>query len=258
MTASSSAPTVDVFAWKPDGPTPVYNFGDMLGPIIVAELLNRLQLDPARARRDAQLLSVGSVLHFARAGAVVWGAGRNGKVPDALHPPVALDVRAVRGPLTRQFLIKRGYDVPEVFGDPALLTPLLFPRLLALEKRVGVLFVPNLNDRFQRIPRGVQTLDPRRPLLECLETIASSELVVGSSLHGLVVAEALGIPAGPVVSQMEHPFKYQDYYLGTGRSFEPAKTIRRAIKTAGALPEFDSAQLLKAFPADLWHPSPVG
>ena len=77
---------VDVAAWNPVRSTgrwgrrslrarPLANFGDLLGPLIVRELVTELGLRPARERR--RLLAIGSVLHFGRAGDVVWGAGRN-------------------------------------------------------------------------------------------------------------------------------------------------------------------------------------
>ena len=54
---------------------PARNFGDLLGPQIVSRLLERngIAAGTPPARR---LLTVGSVLHLAHAGDVVWGSGR--------------------------------------------------------------------------------------------------------------------------------------------------------------------------------------
>ena len=236
----------------------VNNFGDLLGPLIVKRMLALHRVDPETARGERRLLSVGSVVHFARDDDVIWGSGVNGKVSGAAYRFRALDVRAVRGPRTREFLVNRGINVPEVFGDPALLLPHVLPGLAAASevKRHSLTVVPNFND-FSEYKLTSTLLDPRRPLRTCLERIAQSELVIGSSLHAIVVAESLGVPARLIRSPIEDPFKYEDYYLGTGRSTaEVAGTVEEAVGMGGESgPIFDAARLLGAFPFDLWHAS---
>jgi pyruvyltransferase len=234
---------------------PVSNFGDLLGPLIVDGMRRHLGFE-GPPTRDAQLLSIGSVMHFAHDDAVVWGTGVNGKADASLHRAERLDVRATRGPVTEQWLRSRGFDVPSgVHGDPALLLPWVLPELQSMPNRRDVTVVMNLNDP---PPRGRRdALDPRRPLRECLETIAASRLVVGSSLHGVIVAEALGIPARLVASTVEPRMKYDDYYGGTGRpEYHPARSIDEAIAIGGeeAL-SWDPDPLIAAFPTDLWHAS---
>jgi pyruvyltransferase len=251
---------VDVAAWNPVRSSnrwgrhvlrarPVRNFGDLLGPVIVRELVAQLGLGGAVERR--RLLAVGSVLHFGRPGDVVWGAGRNAK---AGAPPDGLDVRAVRGPRT-------GADHPAavVGGDPALLLAGLRPDLLVHPtRRTGVAIVPNLNELASVTDRrGI--LSPRAPLARVLRTIARSTLVVGSSLHGVIVAEALGVPARAVRAVEEPAFKYEDYYLATGRDPDEvvAGSVEEALARGGApAPRWDPEPLLTAFPADLWAGEP--
>jgi pyruvyltransferase len=252
---------VDVAAWNPVRSSnrwgrhalvarPVRNFGDLLGPVIVRELVAQLGLGPAVERR--RLLAVGSVLHFGRPGDAVWGAGRNAKA-GAL--PDGLDVRAVRGPRT-------GADYPRaiVGGDPALLLGGLRPELVVDPScRSGVTLVPNLNELGAvRDRRGI--LSPRAPLGRVLRTIARSSLVIGSSLHGVIVAEALGVPARAVRAVAEPAFKYEDYYLATGR--DPldvvAGSVDEARERGGApAPRWDPTPLLAAFPVDLWSGEPT-
>lgn len=235
---------------------PVNNFGDLLGPIVVDSVLRNagLRID-AEVSHPSRLLTVGSILHLARSGDVVWGSGRNGKVRESAHSFAHLDVRAVRGPLTRSFLTERGLAVPEIYGDPALLLPRVMPHLRqwAMQPVYDVTYVPNMND-YHRAERGSWLLSPRSALNDCLQRIARSRLVVGSSLHALVVAEALGIPARAVRSRVETEFKYADYYLGTGRSdFRIASTPEEAVRWGGERPvQFSEAALLQAFPLDLW------
>lgn len=252
---------VDVAAWNPIRATgrwgtpalrarPIGNFGDLLGPILVRELVTRLGLGRARARR--RLLAVGSVLHLARPGDVVWGAGRNAKAGEAAGD---LDVRAVRGPRTAE-----AYPGVVAGGDPALLLAGLRPEFVVpRERRQGVAIVPNLNELAAvRDRRGV--VNPRSPLRHVLRRIAGSELVVGSSLHGIVVAEALGVPARAVRSIAEPALKYEDHYLATGRdpAAAIAHSVAEAIERGGAPPPvWDPEPLLAAFPADLWAGTPL-
>jgi pyruvyltransferase len=251
---------IDVYCWNPRRPlrdwpgvrrfpVPVNNFGDLLGPLIIDGMIRHLGLgEPVRS---AQLMSVGSVLHLASSGAVVWGSGVNGKMPrDDI--PNDLDIRAVRGPRTAEALRAKGYAPPEVFGDPALLLPLLRPDLAAKRRLWDVAVVPNLNDRAAY--GGRRVLNPRLPLRWCLHQITASRLVVGSSLHGVIVAEAFGVPARLIRSQHEDELKYRDYYEATGRpDFQSAGSVPEAIELGGeAAPVFDPSPLIDAFPRDLW------
>lgn len=249
---------VPVVRWDPlrphpDGPRRVSNFGDLLGPLIIRELLGRVPVVVPDRRR---LVAVGSVLHFARPGDVVWGSGVNGKMPPVALGAGDLDVRAVRGPLTRAALALAGMEPGDVIGDPALLIPELVPDLV---HRAGgartrdVTIIPNLNDRkdHRNDPRAV---DPTAPLLEVLRAIAESRLVVASSLHALIVADALGVDAVPLASRAEHPFKYADHYAGTGRrEVLPARTVEDALASSPPPPlSLDLMPLRRSFPLDLW------
>lgn len=271
---------VDVMHWNPRVPLPfrprrlfrwtkrlpagrrVNNFGDLLGPIVVAQQAHALHASsrpPALPR--ARLAAVGSVVHMLDPGTCVWGAGVNGNHLE-LPLPESLNVRAVRGPLTRRYLMERGTQVPEVFGDPALLID--YSKWIRGSAVGGVVCIQNLNDP---VPvsgdggsLGARVVSPTSALQAVVSQIAGADLVVGSSLHAVIVAEALGIPARVVVSDSEPDFKYRDYYEGTGRSGVAfARTVQDAIRMGGvdAPPEIDTA-LAAAFPLDLWGADPDG
>jgi pyruvyltransferase len=233
----------------------VNNFGDLIGPLLVREILHRRGIDPGKGRRGGRLLTVGSILHFARSGDTVWGSGINGKVL-ALRPGLRLDVRAVRGPVTQRLLGERGIEAPSVYGDPGLLWGTFWPRdSYRTGERRRVAIVPNLHDwpHHRGDPRAIS---PRGDVHRIIGQIAGSDLVVASSLHGLVVAESFGIPARLVRPGTEPLLKYCDYYEGTGRpGFTPAATVDEAVDLGGEPPPvWDRDGLLAAFPIDLWSP----
>ena len=101
--------------------------GDYLSPVIVNHMLQSYGLrQDVIVERTRHLYAVGSILAHGYQNATVWGSGLlNGNTKKArlyLHMQ-KLDIRAVRGPLTREVLIRNGKKVPEVYGDPAIIMP---------------------------------------------------------------------------------------------------------------------------------------
>ncbi len=244
---------VELFHWQPKSGE--QNFGDHLSRVVVSQLLaqREILLDETVAARR-RLLAIGSILHFARNHDVVWGSGVNGKVDENNHKFEKLDVRAVRGPLTRNYLMQRGIAVPEVYGDPALLLPTLFPTRFRKSPRRECAFVPNLHDLSKTV-NECDVISPLLPWNKVIEAILESEFIIASSLHGLIVAEAFGIPACYLrLSETEAMFKYEDYYQGTGRTdIRVAGSFGDARSSGGAPePNFNPQPLMDAFPIDLW------
>ncbi|GLQ53654.1 hypothetical protein GCM10010862_09130 [Devosia nitrariae] len=101
----------------------------------------------------------------------------------------------------------------------------------------------------------VSIINPARSWNRVVEEIASCEFVISSSLHGLVVADAYGIPSIYVrVGEREGLLKYEDYYAGTGRSLHFANSIDEALSQGPCAPaRFDPKPLIDAFPYDIWR-----
>ena len=121
-------PRVDLHFWRPDDGS--LNFGDFLSPIIVDQCLRAhgfTMLDEAPC--DARLLALGSILQSAYDGDVVTGSVGSTvwKMMKRFSKVTHLDIRALRGPRTQEVMRRRGIAVPDIFGDPALLLPSLFP-----------------------------------------------------------------------------------------------------------------------------------
>ncbi len=248
-------PHVELFHWSPnDGRV---NFGDRLADIVCRQMVSMFgfSLDD-EVNKQERLLSIGSVLHFSETGDHVWGSGWNGKIPEKNFKARSLKVHAVRGPMTAEFLKKHRIEVPEVYGDPALLIPYIFQNRFKVSAEKDYVFVPNLNDLAVVEGQG-NLVSPLWGWNVAIASILKAKLVLASSLHGLIIAEAFGIPARYVrLSPTEELFKYKDYYLGSGRKeseFIFANSIEEGLEMGGAQAiRYDRTALMKAFPYALW------
>ena len=189
-----------VWAWS-EG---VRNFGDELGPVILFKL--GYEVERVESIGEADLLTSGSLLEHAateaKPGAVVWGSGLMlGGKTDLSH----LDVRAVRGRLTAAACGR--LDV--VTGDPGSLVPELWDRP---RPSIGLGVVRHYVDD-REYPWADATISADAGVDEVIEFIGSCRRVASSSLHGLIVASAWGIPA----VRLHHPevaggdFKWADW-----------------------------------------------
>ena len=255
---------VRAVAKLPSRPIPVYwwtampNFGDALSKFIVARISNGtpVRVSPTYRRK---VLAAGSVLHRLAPGDWVWGTGA---IQDATLPiPPGVRICAVRGPLTHALLPE---DSPRVFGDPVMLLPRYYsptPR-----KHFDVGLIPHLSDQSQVIVRDpcVSVIDVRANWQSVVDKISECDLVLSSSLHGLVVAEAYGIPALWVSlgdNVKGHGFKFWDYYLSTQR--EPpncvpfAEAMHNPDRYRVEPAKIDLEPLVRAWPKELAFPAPV-
>lgn len=231
------------------------NFGDLLGPLIVNRLRKTMNLGRAVSGRQ-RILTVGSLIINDRVqdGDVIWGSGVHGNLLPLRKPFPILDVRAVRGPLTARLLRETGNSVPDIYGDPALLVPHLWSdsELGIVRRSGGTVRIPNLED-LADAPIGA--LSPLGDPIEKIRTIASAARVFSSSLHGIIIAEAYGVPAVMVASNSQRLFKYDDYYRGTGRNLpQIADNWVTALDTPAGNPiaNWDPHPLLHAFPSEFW------
>jgi pyruvyltransferase len=236
------------------------NFGDYLSVKIVERIIN----GPVTIYRKTnvpkkKLLALGSLLYFANSGDVLWGTGSNNKYTQASEYSFTdLDVRAIRGPLTKAFLEEKfGIECPEVYGDPALLFPYLFPEFQRKKSpKHRYIVIPHLYEisSFSK-DSADYIVYPTDPWNEVIEKILDSEFVISGSLHGVIIAEAYGIPARYVrLSEKEPLFKYLDYYLATGReNCIFARSVEEALEMGGETPaSFDAERLYDAFPFEFW------
>lgn|GEM_PF-693857 len=216
--------------WWMEGPYPG-NFGDVLNPYVVEKLSGR---PPRYVPKGRCILAIGSTIKFATQETVVWGAG-TARMSDRLNPKA--QYRAVRGPLTRRRILESGGACPEVYGDPSWFLPRLYrPAEPEVRYRLGlILHHGNAGD--VTAADGVKLVSVLRGSYEELERFIDElhecECVLSTSLHGLIVAHAYGIPA----RWCEVPdganrvpgdgTKFHDYLLSVGLEPEPPLPLPR-------------------------------
>ena len=209
------------------------NIGDTLTPIIVEHFTGQ-KVECVDRKTHGKLLAVGSIMSALTYRDVVWGAGvmrETDKFPLAKYAKFL----AVRGKLSEKIL---GVEVG-VYGDPALLLPLIYnPKI---EKKYDVGYIPHYVDTpfFPGIINVMdnpkyQIIDVLKPWKEFIDKVLECKTIVSSSLHGVIIAEAYGIPAKWEVYSNKvigNGFKFRDYLTGTGREeqgpgeFPPIKNL---------------------------------
>lgn len=246
------------------------NFGDYLSVVIVEKMKKNYNVieHNITKHRTKHLYAIGSILTMGAQNATVWGSG-------LIEPPRKsirilwrlsrkLDIRCVRGPKTREQLLSMGYDCPESYGDPALILPEIYKVKTSKKTKNKVVVIKHFADNMENYKKndGFVYLDPmvfKEYWNEIIDDIASAKLVISSSLHGIIVAEAYGVPAILLKgSQTSNSFKYDDYYLSTGRNNYPvANEIDDAIELAACYEKPDLTKLkqniFNTFPKDIWE-----
>jgi hypothetical protein len=226
--------------WWMESPYPG-NFGDAINPYIVEKLSG---LPPRRVGKGRGLLAVGSVVKFATAESTVWGSGTP-RMTDRLDP--AAKYLAVRGPLTRQLVRDSGGECPEIYGDPSWFLPKLYhPKSPSRRYRLG-LIRHFANEGDIAAAPDVKSISVLRASYDDIEAfvdeIHECEAVISTSLHGLIVCHAYGIPArwcevtGGEQSIPGDGTKFRDYLLSVGvESAEPLRIPRGSMMTTDLTP----------------------
>jgi hypothetical protein len=176
------------------------NFGDLLNPLLISSLFGRDPYWVAEADRD-HMLAIGSIMAAASPQSHIWGAG-------VMHPDFGIGqadpahIHALRGPKSFMALHEAGMRLPDIpLGDPAILAPRAFNIEVAQapRHRIGLVahYVDRANPAVLRLlaQEGVADINVHRDPLAMIAAMADCSVIVSSSLHGLIVAEALGLPS---------------------------------------------------------------
>jgi len=235
------------------------NFGDVLSDVIVAKILSdRGHSIREGIHKPTRLMAIGSMIDLAQDDAVVWGTGRLDIKKSKSYRN--LDIRAVRGNLTKIHLERMNFTVPNVTGDPGLLVPQLFPGLFKKNPIYPYVIIPHWVD-YPKVNRSYagHVISPLLPWNHVISEMLKGERVISSSLHGIILAQAFDVPVTFVLSSSQPIYKYEDYFQGVGqvniKDYMSVNFKEGITNTSKILPKlkYDTKPLLDAFPIDIWE-----
>lgn len=212
-------------AWWTTDPAPG-NLGDLLTPRVLAAYGHVARRVP---REQADWFFVGSTVRFARPQTNVVGAGAIDR-KDRIEPRARY--LAVRGPITAEMVRAAGGCSPEVLGDPAMLLPRFHCGPVVQTQEVGL--IPHYVDvddpqvaswTGRRI--DVLNADP----MKVVDEIRGCAAIFSSSLHGIIVSHAYGIPAAWVRFGNRlcgDDVKFADYAASAGIDLIPHASLGKA------------------------------
>ena len=238
MNEKNKKDNIKVVSWvemKSDGTPSDRNWGDDINFLFLKHLFNK-NVVHCKKCKETNYAMIGSILNnqFVNNETIVWGSGIQMPRNVLLHKPKK--ICAVRGPLTRKFLLSVGVDCPEIYGDPSLLIPYYYYPII--EKKYEIGFIPHHSSldspavkEFCKNP-GVRLIKTKgyKNWKTFIDEILSCKYIVSESLHGIIMAEAYGIPNLWVDITLNHCYdiKFHDFFLSLGCDRQkPIKLTRK-------------------------------
>lgn len=215
-----------MYWWRKKSQPNLRNFGDEMSAEIILDLWGRrcVRATPRRC----EIAGAGSIIEILQKNSHgnhinVWGSGfiREG----AAAADNNLHFYAVRGPHSLDRLMA---NKKTAVGDPGLLASLVYTPSEKPMHRVGIVvhYADKNQSMLQKICESDNCIiiDPLDTPSEVVKLITSCELVLSSSLHGLIVADSFKIPNYWIKltdNLRGGSYKFQDYYASTRRKLVP-------------------------------------
>lgn len=206
-----------------------FNLGDELNFYLIKALTSYKIFNYRNlyVRHRINFCCIGSIIDskMLNKNSIIWGTGAIEGIKKIGFQPQK--ICAVRGKLTREYLISQGIDCPAVYGDPALLMPLVYnPRV---EKKYVMGIIPHFLDMNNPLVAYLQNLSGGISVIKMqgyndwhkvIDEIKQCDFIISSSLHGLILADAYQVPnvwiefSDKVYRKV---FKFRDYFSAVNR-----------------------------------------
>ncbi len=257
------------------------NFGDTLNSYIIDNLFNVNVVESFVETAD--IIAIGSILDVLLEDRMrqypikistkplqVWGTGFKIQPKDGARLIRTVNVSAVRGKLTLKALegiLEKKIEC--VLADPGLLVSTLYKKR---QKRYEVGIVPHhtqINE--QSIVNATKyysncvIIDVTQNPSDVINKIAECEIIISTSLHGLIIADSFGIPNQWCVMSdklVGGRFKFDDYYSSYDLQLNPVDVEERYPEVEEVIRNYQinhdvvkkkQEELLGSFPSGRTH-----
>jgi len=211
------------------------NFGDAVGHILYNFLsvtkLNHVEINPNKI----SFLTVGSILNLATNKHIIMGSGFI-KLDDELkHKPYL--ILSVRGPKTRDKLLKMNIDCPEKYGDPLIVFPLLYNEKQSIKYTIGIIphYIDKDSDKLKELLNILKNKNYKINIIDIvtglnykpfIDEINKCEYIISSSLHGIIMGLVYGKKT--IFTQFSNKvigdlFKFEDFFLSLNIDYNVKK-----------------------------------
>lgn len=260
---------IKMFAWDGNSRLPghsklfwrrrfkIGNFGDLYNYDLIQHLYGLRGINQ-KIPFESRLFLVGSTLKFAKPNDIVSGAGlRDRYQRSEVH---LTKVFGLRGKLTKDVVESKVGELPNLrfLGDPGILASQVYGRNRdKLSKCRDVTFLPHFEDwnkwsYLLSASNQAKLLSPDNIPEKVFKEIQASELVVTSSLHGLIFSHSARVPCIFVEPSRQPLFKYRDYFstlpVELPEPFRIEFVLRNLGHIEGQLPDVDPEAMSRAMP----------
>lgn len=204
------------------------NLGDDINVYLIQELTGRPVITYFTMWRKyfdyTNFMCIGSIIEdMTNSHSIIWGAGAMyGENHELAAKPKK--VISVRGKKTRDYLLSKGVSCPEVYGDPAILLPLIY-KPGSLKKRYKLGIVPHVIELNHPLIQYVKSRNFNDVCIiefrnyddwhSVIDKMCSCDRILSSSLHGLIISNAYGIASKWMKLSdgiMGGTFKFRDFF----------------------------------------------
>lgn len=203
----------------------INNFGDLLTSYL---LENMFGVRAVHSKTGPHLFVCGSILAEANTDTIVLGAGLG---HESQRPESFMEGFFVRGPLTEKI------SGIKAIADPAIILPTIYGGTRTPTYRYGV--IPHYIDSHATVPDGMLHIDITSGVENVIDGILQCDEVITSTLHGLIVAHAYGVPAVWVEfsdNVAGRGFKFRDYLLSVDITPYKPLDLREGIPAEVSVP----------------------
>jgi pyruvyltransferase len=204
------------------------NFGDALTPYLIKNISGQ-NAQWVEANSDPSLVMVtGSILGCNTTSGIVWGTGCAFEAdidPSCFAAPSDnFRILATRGLLSKNIVEQSGHK-PIAFGDPGLLLPRFYKPNMRRQYEIGIMcsWVDYDEVSLNYLNKNITIINSMGEVQHIISRMLECEIIITSTLHGLVAAIAYGLPTVSVKfsdKMIGDGFKYKDFLTCTDQQYD--------------------------------------